>query len=667
MSNRRISELNQLFPGDIERSDYLLILDTGTPETKKISVGDITDYIVGEAGGVTSGSVQELSSSVVILSASVSSINGETGSFATVSQLNDKLDNALTSSFFPLQAFGIPTLSSSGMIYPQFLPNSLNSFNERYGDIIPTYGDYSASIIPFDSSSNVPQTNVQSAIEYLGTNKFNITGGTLTGPLILSEDPVSGSQATTKNYADLSVKKSGDTMTGPLVAPGITISTDLLYISSGTSSVGIGTTDPTESAKLHVVGRIRVDELQFSADESIQTIAGGVYSFNGRSGYVSSDVNDYLGKYVDTFNGRSGSVSSEGSDYEGFYIKTTGDSSVINANINVLDSFLSFENTLNTQSNDTSSILFKRTNSDTRILNTSIYENATSSLNGLIQDGDFAIILGTTLSGSEQIQYDTGTEGIVIGCYSSGSNGLRVTKDGVFTENLTVSNILNVNVLNTTTTTNLLIEDKTITLNFSGSDATSTGSGILVSGSSGIVSQILFDPSASSKWTIDGNGIVTENELSSLSSSLSLTDSLKLNIIDPISTGSFIHSGSLKIYDDVEISRHIISSGSSPSITASAGAGTGPTVSVSGTDTSGEITITTGLTPAVNSQIAIINFVNSYSVAPKAILWPSEANASALGFLPYVTSTTSYFDINNAVSVGLLGSTTYKYNYHIIQ
>jgi len=123
----------------------------------------------------------------------------------------------------------------------------------------------------------------------------------------------------------------------------------------------------------------------------------------------------------------------------------------------------------------------------------------------------------------------------------------------------------------------------------------------------------------------------------------------------------------LEINDIISKFNRIISSGSTPSITASAGAGTGPTVSISGTDTSGEITITTGIAPVVNSPIANINFATSYPAVPKAILWPSEGNASALGFLPYVTSDTASFTINNAVSLGLLGTTTYKYNYHVIQ
>lgn len=117
----------------------------------------------------------------------------------------------------------------------------------------------------------------------------------------------------------------------------------------------------------------------------------------------------------------------------------------------------------------------------------------------------------------------------------------------------------------------------------------------------------------------------------------------------------------------ISISGHLIGTGSAPTIAAGAGDGTGGTVAISGTDTAGEVTFTTGTLPTVNAVIATITFASSYGASPRVILWPSEANASGLGFLPYVTGSTTTFTVSNAVSVGLLGSTTYKYNYHVIQ
>lgn len=112
---------------------------------------------------------------------------------------------------------------------------------------------------------------------------------------------------------------------------------------------------------------------------------------------------------------------------------------------------------------------------------------------------------------------------------------------------------------------------------------------------------------------------------------------------------------------------HIDGAGSTPSIAAGAGAGTGPTISVVGTDTAGEITITTGTLPTLNAAVVTVTFASSYASSPYVVLWPAEANASAVGFLPYVTATTTTFVVSNAISLGFAGTTTYKYNYHVIQ
>ena len=60
-------------------------------------------------------------------------------------------------------------------------------------------------------------SNVQAQID----SKLNLSGGTLTGALTLSADPISAMQAATKQYTDtkdtLKVSKAGDTMTGSLI------------------------------------------------------------------------------------------------------------------------------------------------------------------------------------------------------------------------------------------------------------------------------------------------------------------------------------------------------------------------------------------------------------------------------------------------------------------
>lgn len=79
-----------------------------------------------------------------------------------------------------------------------------------------------------DAPSGTTAPNVQLALQALGLNKLNLTGGTMTGNLILNVDPTVPFQATTKQYVDnnfLSIEAqiveiAGSTMTGPLILSG---------------------------------------------------------------------------------------------------------------------------------------------------------------------------------------------------------------------------------------------------------------------------------------------------------------------------------------------------------------------------------------------------------------------------------------------------------------
>ncbi len=436
MSNRRISELNQLYSNDFDPSDLLISVDidtgAGLPETKKVLIGDFTDYLVAQTTGSISASVSDLSQSVVELSQSVSSLESATGSYATLTQLSTKLDNSLTASFGVYVAYGLPVLDSGGLIYSNFLPDYVFTFNGRSGNVLPIYGDYSASMIEFSASTEIPHSDVQSAIDFVKSSSVNKSGDTMTGILTLVSDPVGSLDAATKDYVDGRVSKSGDTMTGTLDTTGIIVDSNLIYAVQGTSSVGMGTNDPTESSKLHVVGRVRLSEIQFDGDESIisSSLFGGgiVTSFNTRTGSVVPLISDYLGFYVDSFNGRTGAVVPDASDYVSYYITTTGNSILLDGGITFNNSFALFSQTA-TSSNDTSSLVFAREDESGSIINLSVFQNATSSLNGLIQDGDIAFVFNTTLTGSGLPEYDNGDQGLVLGPYSSGSKGIRITKN----------------------------------------------------------------------------------------------------------------------------------------------------------------------------------------------------------------------------------------------
>ncbi len=111
---------------------------------------------------------------------------------------------------------------------------------------------------------------------------------------------------------------------------------------------------------------------------------------------------------------------------------------------------------------------------------------------------------------------------------------------------------------------------------------------------------------------------------------------------------------------------HFITGGSSPTIAAGTAACTTPTVSVTGTDTSGVITVTTGTGCAGTGKLATVTFSSAFGAAPNVTLTPATSTASALQyFLNSAAATTTTFDLHTNTTA--VDATTYKWYYHAIQ
>lgn len=105
---------------------------------------------------------------------------------------------------------------------------------------------------------------------------------------------------------------------------------------------------------------------------------------------------------------------------------------------------------------------------------------------------------------------------------------------------------------------------------------------------------------------------------------------------------------------------YVTSQSTAPTATVQASAGTGATCSVvSGTDTDGQVTISTGTIGLSTGDYCDVNFDSAYTNAPICVLTPA---SSAISTNVYVTSTTSAITVNFAVAGGI--TTTYILNYH---
>lgn len=102
-----------------------------------------------------------------------------------------------------------------------------------------------------------------------------------------------------------------------------------------------------------------------------------------------------------------------------------------------------------------------------------------------------------------------------------------------------------------------------------------------------------------------------------------------------------------------------------PTIAAGAGAGTLPTVGITGNDVSSQITVTTGTLPTGGAVVATITFNKVFGTAPNPVFSAANSNASILNgaTMVYCTATTTNYVITSGTA-GLAAATTYIWNVH---
>lgn len=112
-------------------------------------------------------------------------------------------------------------------------------------------------------------------------------------------------------------------------------------------------------------------------------------------------------------------------------------------------------------------------------------------------------------------------------------------------------------------------------------------------------------------------------------------------------SASQLTANSLTLNGDLTLTHHITAGGSIPSLARGSAVGSGGTASVSGSDTSGSITINTGSSPP-SGCFATITFAQSFNSTPHIIITPIGSGAAGLQF--FVNRSTTNFSVCTANS-----------------
>lgn len=187
--------------------------------------------------------------------------------------------------------------------------------------------------------------------------------------------------------------------------------------------------------------------------------------------------------------------------------------------------------------------------------------------------------------------------------------------------------------------------------------------------------------------TSNGNLIPVPSNSLAIGNSSSFWRDLTVHFINDLSSIIFIDSNNRFITDvlgnpalsfnsgavvrsvvdfEVNEAHYLAFSGTPPSVTVSANAGTGATGStlIRANDVAGTVELVTGtLALAAGAQITV-NFNVAYANAPTVTLTPKNTTAASAAVSVYVTSTTAGFTINFVTAS--IGSQTFDWFYHVI-
>ncbi len=114
----------------------------------------------------------------------------------------------------------------------------------------------------------------------------------------------------------------------------------------------------------------------------------------------------------------------------------------------------------------------------------------------------------------------------------------------------------------------------------------------------------------------------------------------------------------LILNQDLQINRHIDAGGPTPAASRGAAVGGAGTVSVSGTDTAGTVSVNFG-PGSTAGVIATINFANTFSQTPHVVITPVGSSCAGLNY--YINRTTGGFSIGTTNAGGSGASCAFDY------
>ena len=199
----------------------------------------------------------------------------------------------------------------------------------------------------------------------------------------------------------------------------------------------------------------------------------------------------------------------------------------------------------------------------------------------------------------------------------------------------------------------------------------STSGSVIVTGSFIVFSGSLIDFQVTDTGTFKGNSVtdthIVTGSIRISGSSHTTIGNLALTGSQALSGSLVIDSGSIRVASGSISTPKILGNTATPVMASGTGAGSAPTISISGSDVAGYIRVLTGTGPATKNDIVTVTFSSAYASLPYVLVTPASYSASlALGGVSgaFTTSSAAGFTIFSGDGA-LRGATAYTWSYHV--
>jgi hypothetical protein len=328
-----------------------------------------------------------------------------------------------------------------------------------------------------------------------------------------------------------------------------------------------------------------------------------------------------------------------------------------------------------------------------------------SALSYIEGDGNFVYLLtnmsgsNISITGSTSITGSLTVLGGITGSFTGSLTGSLFGTSSFATVAQTASSADNFNIRNTLTATTIVVQTITSSISYlTGStrfgsllDNTHTFTGsilltgsLIATGSIGITGSLAIEglftvfTGSSTEFQVINTGVKIGNsiiDIHTVTGSIRISGSSHTTIGNLALTGSqalsgslVIDSGSIRVASGSIFTPKVLGNTATPVMAAGTGAGSSPTINISGSDIAGNIRVLTGTSPAVKNDVVTITFASAYSSLPYVLVTPASYSSSlALGGVSgtFVTASTTGFTLFSGDG-SLRGATAYTWSYHVV-